>query len=78
MTAFGAWRPHQCVGRWWQSRLIDEGLAMGVVVVVVVVVALRLVIVVELPRVLEGRQAQESGGRWGILPEGTWLQLCRF
>ena len=30
MTAFGAWRPHQCVGRWWQSRLIDEGLAMGV------------------------------------------------
>ena len=30
MTAFRAWRPHQCVGRWWQSRLIDEGLAMGV------------------------------------------------
>ena len=51
---------------------------MGVVVVVVVVVALRLIIVVELPRVLEGRQAQKSGGRWGILPEGTWLQSKRI
>ena len=30
------------------------------------------------PRVLEGRQAQKSGGRWGILPEGTWLQPCGF
>ena len=45
---------------------------------VVVVVARSLVVVVELPRVLEGRQAQEGRGRWGILPEGSQFKLCRF